>query len=85
MATDAIYPIAQEATRTRSNRFTDRLNACKGALDRQNQPNVRMQPVFATVPKLTALPEREAGNHPAGEEEQSFLQLYMKAFAAARR
>ena len=70
---------------TGASRFTARLNACKGALDRQNQPNVRAQPVFAAVPRLTALPEREAVNHPAGEEEQSFLQLYMKAFAAARR
>jgi len=85
MATDAIQPIAQEATRARSSRFTDRLNALKGSLDRENQPQAHAQPVYAAVPKLTALPEREAGNHPAGEEEQSFLQLYMKAFAAARK
>ena len=85
MATDAVYPIAREATRTRSSRFTDRLNARKGALDRENQPNAHAQAVIAAVPELTALPEREAGNHPAVREEQSFLQLYMKAFAAARR
>jgi len=85
MATDASYPIVQEETRSMSSRFTDRLNARKGALVRENQPDAQAQPVFAAVPKFTALPEREAGNHPAGEQGQSFLQLYMKAFAAARQ
>lgn len=82
MATDAIYPIAQEATRNRSSRFTDRLNALKGALDRENQPNA---PAIMSAPKLTAMPVREAGNHPTGKEGESFLQLYMKAFSAARK
>lgn len=81
MASNAVHPIAKEVRQARASRFTDRMSACKGIFDRQTQ----VPPNFKAMPALTGLPPREAGNHPAGDENQSFLQLYMKAFAAARK
>lgn len=81
MATNALHAITEDAGMSRSTRFMQRLNARKGIFDRDLQP----QPELAHVPPVAEMPVREAGNHPAEDGSESFLQLYMKAFTAARK
>lgn len=88
MATNAAHPIAQEVRQARSSRFVERISACKVTFDREGQPRTFHQQLLASITGGVAelhQREREADNQPNGEESQSFLQLYMKAFAAARQ
>lgn len=84
MATDAIHPIAPHVRHARSSRFTDRMSACKGLFDRGETPMSGHEALPACANNVTELPVKAVGRQAAHAGGESFLQMYMKAFAAAR-
>ncbi len=93
METNSVHRLMPQAPLSRASRFMDRMSARKGALDQETAVETASGAVSAQLPEASPAPETlsaaqaasvaEASND--SPSEPSFLDRYMRAFAAARQ